>query len=181
MEIRKKLIELVNITKRNIKEGLNLGQPWSWFFIPRLELLVDCGILSKKRPGDLSGYELTNFGERLVANITPESNGYDMFFNYFSAYLSKPKTDMSKLEVEDIKHSLSDYVHALKSKAGFMPLIETCACSCFHLNFNSESNSVYEIGDMIKHLLYLQKQKGTNMVLGKDMYGRLANIKFKNN
>ena len=46
-KIRTRLNELVKITERNVREKLNLGQPWSWFLVPRLELLVDAGILQK--------------------------------------------------------------------------------------------------------------------------------------
>ena len=52
---RTRLRELDAITRRNQRDGLNLGQPWSWFMIPRLELLVDALLLDKAQPEDLYG------------------------------------------------------------------------------------------------------------------------------
>ena len=65
--VRTRLKELIDITQRNRRERLNLGQPWSWFLIPRLELLVDAGILQKREAHGLSGYSLTSTGRRMRA------------------------------------------------------------------------------------------------------------------
>ena len=71
-QVRTRLNELVKITERNVREKLNLGQPWSWYLIPRLELLVDAGILQKKERHGLTGYSLTAAGHKISVCLRPE-------------------------------------------------------------------------------------------------------------
>ena len=73
--VRTRLNELIKITKRNICDKLNLGQPWSWFLIPRLELMVDAGILRKRRRHGLTGYSLTSMGCKMRSICDPNKSG----------------------------------------------------------------------------------------------------------
>ena len=128
--IRTRLIELVRITERNEREKLNLGQPWSWFLIPRLELMLDAGILRKRERHGLTGYSLTPTGQRMRAACGPDETGQVLTRNYFSCRDSMGRATAEIISWDVIERRLSAVASDLRTAVGYFPIFETASALC---------------------------------------------------
>lgn len=127
---RSRLIELVRITERNVSTKLNLGQPWSWFLIPRLELLVDAGVLKKRERHGLTGYSLTAGGRRLRSLCDVSGDGDVLIRNYFRCLDSKNRPVAREIPWEEIEDKLERVAPEIRTSVGYLPIYETAAALC---------------------------------------------------
>jgi hypothetical protein len=177
--IRRRLLELKSITERNVKEGLNLGQPWSWFLVPRLELLVDAGILLKATPGGLDGYSLSAFGKRLMESCGEKGGAQDLLTNYFACKYGTESAKAEQLSWERFVRRLKDVEHVLKTSVGYFPLFETAALVCYLENLETYNQGgtweVPAVAEMVK-----EAAKGNNRqaIVGISREGHITNFKL---
>ena len=150
---RRRLLELVALTTRNAREGLNLGQPWSWFLIPRLELLVDAGILTKLRPDQLSGYRLTEVG-RVLQSVALQSDVGDDLPN---ALLRGHRCTDGQMALpptwEELASGLKSLGPDFVSATGYYPLFETAVAICVERCAEPNIRARWDVTQVIKTIL----------------------------
>ena len=152
---RRRLNELTKITERNLREKLNLGQPWSWFLIPRLELLVDAGILRKRERHGLTGYGLTSAGRKMRSLCDPSKGGESLIQDYFHCRDSGNRPVGENTEWQVIEDRLQTVAPALRTSVGYFPIFETTAALCVSqfLKSGSVTSPIWEL-DMVKKQLW---------------------------
>ena len=125
--VRTRLNELLRITERNVREKLNLGQPWSWFLVPRLELLVDAGILNKRERHGLSGYALTSAGRKMRSICLASKSGEELVGHYFECRDLQNRPIVTEIDWRAIREKLDSVTRALATSVGYLPIFETAA------------------------------------------------------
>lgn len=165
VKIRTRLNELVKITERNVQEKLNLGQPWSWFLIPRLELLVDAGILEKKEKHGLTGYSLTPAGLRLRNICDINGSGEILIRNYFFCHVVEKRPVAKDVEWREINKKLLEFAHVLRTTVGFYPIFETASALCVSQFIDSTASNepIWEI-ERIKDSLWKEAKSSSPKV-----------------
>ena len=164
-KVRTRLNELVKITERNVREKLNLGQPWSWYLIPRLELLVDAGILQKKERHGLTGYSLTAAGHKYRSVCDPNESGEVLIRNYFFCRDARDRPVTKYIEWKDIENRLGTVAPELKTSVGYFPIFETASALCVSQFLKSESSDepIWEL-DEVKERLWEESKSSTPRV-----------------
>ena len=180
-KVRTRLNELVKITERNVREKLNLGQPWSWFLIPRLELLVDAGILRKKERHGLTGYSLTATGRRMHSISDPNENGYVLIRNYFSCLDSVDRPVTNNIEWEAIECRLRAVAPELRTSVGYFPIFETAAALCVRqfLDAVHSAEPIWEIESVKDRLREESKSSSPRVRLAIDRQGQIYAFKVE--
>jgi hypothetical protein len=177
--VRRRLQELKGITERNVKDGLNLGQPWSWFLIPRLELLVDAGILLKAVPGGLDGYSLSAVGERLRANCSEKGGADELLGSYFSCVYGCEPFKTTALSWERFVRRLKDVEQVLKTSVGYFPLFETAALVCYLENSDTSTRTgIWEIPSVAEMVKDAAKGSTRKALVGISREGHITNFKL---
>jgi len=177
---RKRLIDIAQITRRNKREGLNLGQPWSWFLVPRIELLVDAGILEKDQPDQLTGYRLSKTGKALQYLAQYSERGHELIDGFFSAHLDCSPTRQTFLTWKEIHSKVEAVARKLVTPTGYYPLYETAASVCVnHFHSRDSSEPIWEIKDVEKAIRAAGGRKGAAVILGIDRQGHVYNFKFR--
>ena len=173
--IRSRLNELVKITDRNVREKLNLGQPWSWFLIPRLELLVEVGILQKKERHGLTGYSLTSIGQKMRTLCSLHEGGQVLIDNYFSSRNSSDRLCSENIEWEAIHCRLKTVAPELTTSVGYFPIFETAAALCASQLLDQEcvGESIWEIDAVKRRLLEESKSSSAGVKLAIDRQGQI--------
>ena len=175
-KVRTRLNELVKITERNVREKLNLGQPWSWFLIPRLELLVDAGILQKKERHGLTGYSLTPVGRRFRSVCDPNESGEVLISKYFFCHDTEDRQVAKSIEWEAIERRLEEVAPELRTSVGYFPIFETAVALCV-LQFLNSRRSIWEI-EKVKERLWEESKSSTSRVrLAIDRQGKIYSFK----
>lgn len=179
LEIRRRLQELARITERNLATKLNMGQPWSWFLIPRLELLVDAGILSKRERHGLSGYCLTDVGSKFRDVCLRNESGEALVSSYFSCQAYAVRPPVEHIEWSEIKEHLGDISQVLATSVGYLPILETSAALCVNrlLDKNRECDVVWEIENVKECLRRESKSSRSEVRLGIDRQGQIYAFK----
>ena len=178
-KIRTRLNELVKITERNVREKLNLGQPWSWFLIPRLELLVDAGILHKKERHGLTGYALTSAGSKFRVVCDPNETGETLIRNYFYCRDAEDRSVAKDIRWEDIEKNLKMLAPELRTSVGYFPIFETAAALCVsqYMNLETTNEPIWEI-ERVKETLWDESKSAFSRVrLGIDRQGQIYAFK----
>ena len=175
VKVRKRLNELTRITERNLREKLNLGQPWSWFLIPRLELLVDAGILRKRERHGLTGYGLTSVGRNMRSVCDPSNSGESLIQDYFRCRDSGDRPVRKNIEWQVIEDRLQTVAPALKTSVGYFPIFETTAALCVSQFLNSRSITapIWELEMVKKQLWEESKSPSPRVRLAIDRQGRI--------
>lgn len=177
--VRRRLQELKGITERNVKDGLNLGQPWSWFLVPRLELLVDAGILLKAVPGGLDGYSLSAVGERLRTNCSEKGGADELLGTYFSCLHGREPLKTTALSWERFVKRLKDVEQVLKTSVGYFPLFETAALVCYLENLDTGTRTgIWEIPAVAEMVKDAAKGSTRKAIVGISREGRITNFKL---
>ena len=173
--VRTRLNELVKITERNVREKLNLGQPWSWFLIPRLELLVDAGILQKKERHGLTGYRLTSAGRKFRSVCAPDETGEILIQNYFSCRDTGDHPIPKCIEWKDIESSLETVAPELRTSVGYLPIFETASALCVSqfLKSGHSAEPIWEIGKVKERLWAESKSSSPRVRLAIDRQGQI--------
>ncbi len=180
-KVRTRLNELVKITERNVREKLNLGQPWSWFLIPRLELLVDAGILRKKERHGLTGYSLTATGLRMRVICDRNEGGDVLIRNYFYCRDSASRPVADNIEWEAIEKRLATVASELRTSVGYFPIFETASALCV-LQFLDAAHSaepLWEIESVKKKLWQESKSSSPRARLAIDRQGQIYAFKVE--
>lgn len=180
-KMRLRLNELVKITERNKREKLNLGQPWSWFLIPRLELLVDAGILRKKERHGLTGYSLTATGLRM-RNVSDQSEFGDVLVrNYFSCRASVSRPVADNIEWEAIESRLETVASELRTSVGYFPIFETASALCVlqFLDVAHSAEPLWEIETVKERLWEESKSSSPRVRLAIDRQGKIYAFKVE--
>lgn len=174
-----RLNELVEITERNVREKLNLGQPWSWFLIPRLELLVDAGILHKQERHGLTGYSLTPAGSKFRAICDPKDRGETLLHNYFYCHDARERLVAKHIRWEDIEKKLKILASELRTSVGYFPIFETSAALCVskYMNFETSREPIWEIEGVKETLWEESKSSSPSVRLGIDRNGQIYAFK----
>ena len=177
--VRTRLNELVKITERNVREKLNLGQPWSWFLIPRLELLVDAGILRKKEQHGLTGYQLTSAGLKMRSVCDPDESGEVLIRNYFTCRDSRNRQVMENVEWEAIENRLGAVAPELRTSVGYFPIFETASALCVSKFLSSESTkeAIWEIRRVKERLWKESRSASPKVRLAIDRQGQIYAFK----
>lgn len=176
--VRRRLLELTNITERNRREGLNLGQPWSWFLIPRLELLVDAGLLTKRQRAQLTGYGLSSSG-RILQSIASHSEGGDPLIGaFFRAHASGPAQTELPPTWPEVVAAMEELPTDLSSTTGYLPLFETAGALCVERHIQSDLSGDWEVPDVIAAILTAGGRDG-QVVLGISRQGRPISFKLR--
>ena len=178
-KVRTRLNELVKITERNVREKLNLGQPWSWFLIPRLELLVDAGILQKKERHGLTGYSLTSAGLRFRAVCDPNESGETLIHNYFFCRDAGDRSVSESIEWAAIEKKLTTLAPELKTAVGYFPIYETVSALCVSQYLDSETTNepIWEV-ERVKETLWEESKSSSPRVrLAIDRQGQIYAFK----
>ena len=164
-KVRNRLNELIKITERNVREKRNLGQPWSWFLIPRLELLVDAGILQKKERHGLSGYRLTSAGLKMRSACDPNESGETLIRNYFLCRDHRDRPVIENIEWEAIEDKLVTVVPELRTSVGYFPIFETVSALCVSqfLNSGTSNEPIWEI-ERVKQRLWEESKSSSPRV-----------------
>jgi hypothetical protein len=175
--VRRRLQELKGITERNVREGLNLGQPWSWFLIPRLELLVDAGILLKAMPGGLDGYSLSEVGKRLRQACKENGRGQHLLAGYFACLHDREPMPARDISWDRFAERLDEVENVLKTSVGYFPLFETAALVCYLENQERKVGGTWEV--LAVEELIKEAAKGPNRkaIVGISREGRITNFK----
>ena len=172
----KRIVEYLS----QLNEKLNLGQPWSWFLIPRLELLVDAGILVKDQPDQLTGYSLTLSGRRLQELTKQGVIGKDLYKYYFSVCKNEqPKNQQFFITWEELREDVLKVASELKSPLGYYPVFETAAVICLTKLETARKADMWEIPDIESTIHQAGVGKGAPLILGIDKMGRIYNFKFR--
>ena len=179
--VRTRLNELVKITERNVREKLNLGQPWSWFLIPRLELLVDAGILRKKKRHGLTGYSLTSVGRKMRSVSDPNGSGNVLVHSYFSCQSSAGCPVAKSIEWEAIADRLRKVPPGLETSVGYFPIFETAAALCVSqfLDPANTAEPVWEIESVKERLWEESKSTSPRVRLAIDRQGQIYAFKVE--
>ena len=179
-KIRTRLIELLKITERNRTQKVNLGQPWSWFLIPRLELLVDAGILRKKKRHGLTGYRLTPAGLSMRAVCETSERGESLIDNYFSCHGFACRSVMRDIEWEAIEKRLSTVASELRTSVGYFPIFETASALCVSQFLSSRSTniSIWEVNGVKARLWKESRSPSPRVRLGIDRQGQIYAFKL---
>ncbi|MDP7445149.1 MAG: hypothetical protein QGF64_05710 [Candidatus Poseidoniia archaeon] len=178
-KIRTRLNELMKITERNVREKLNLGQPWSWFLIPRLELLVDAGILRKKERHGLTRYSLTSAGRRFRSLCDPDESGEVLIRNYFFCRDVGVHSVAERIEWEAIEKGLETVASELRTSVGYFPIFETATALCVeqYMNLETTNEPIWEI-EKVKKTLWEESKSSTPKVrLAIDRQGQIYAFK----
>lgn len=178
-KVRTRLNELVKITERNVREKLNLGQPWSWYLIPRLELLVDAGILQKKERHGLTGYGLTPAGHRCRSVCDPNESGEVLIRNYFFCRDARDRPVTKHIEWKDIESRLGTVAPELKTSVGYFPIFETASALCVSQFLKSESSDepIWELEEVKERLWEESKSSSPRVRLAIDRQGHIYAFK----
>ena len=179
-KIRTRLNELVKITERNVREKLNLGQPWSWFLIPRLELLVDAGILKKRERHGLSGYSLTSAGRKFRSVCDPNESGEVLLRNYFFCRDAGNRSVTKCIEWEAIERKLGTVAPELKTSVGYFPIFETASSLCVSqfLNSGGINEPIWEVERVKERLWEEAKSSSPRVRLAIDRQGQIYAFKL---
>lgn len=180
-KIRTRLNELIKITERNIREKLNLGQPWSWFLIPRLELLVDTGILTKKERHGLTGYSLTATGRKMRTVCGADESGEVLIQNYFSCRDTGNRPVADRIDWEDIQSSLETIAPELKTSVGYFPIFEAASALCVSqlMGAACTDEPVWEV-EAVKERLWEESRSASPRVrLAIDRHGQIYAFKVE--
>ena len=179
--VRTRLNELVKITERNVREKLNLGQPWSWFLIPRLELLVDAGILRKKKRHGLTGYSLTSVGRKMRSVCGPNESGNVLVRSYFSCHNSAGRPVTDSIEWGAIASRLREVAPRLETSVGYFPIFETAAALCVtqFLDSADTDEPVWEIENVKERLWEESKSTSSRVRLAIDRQGQIYAFKVE--
>ena len=174
--VRRRIKELRNITERNVREKLNLGQPWSWFLVPRLELLVDAGILSKAKRYGLSGYSLTNVGKKMHAKSLESDSGQALIDHYFACHDEYDRLSVVDISWDAIRERLDFVKEALSTTVGYLPIFESAAAMCVDHFFDQtdRGGSLWEVGSVRASILRESKIPGSNVRLGINRHGNVS-------
>ncbi|MDE0404408.1 MAG: hypothetical protein OXI53_03785 [Nitrospira sp.] len=164
-KVRNRLNELIKITKRNVREKLNLGQPWSWFLIPRLELLVDAGIIQKKKRHGLTGYRLTSAGFKMRSVCDPNESGEILIRNYFLCRDHRDRPVVENIEWGAIENKLVTVAPELRTSVGYFPIFETVSALCVSQFVNSEASNepIWEV-ERVKERLWAEAKSSSPRV-----------------
>ena len=178
-QVRTRLNELVKITERNVREKLNLGQPWSWYLIPRLELLVDAGILQKKERHGLTGYSLTAAGHKYRSVCDQNESGEVLIRNYFFCRDARDRPVTKYIEWKDIEDRLGTVARELKTSVGYFPIFETASALCVSQFLKSESSDepIWEIDEVKERLWGESKSSSPRVRLAIDRQGQIYAFK----
>ena len=179
--VRTRLNELVRITERNVNQKLNLGQPWSWFLIPRLELLVDAGILQKKERHGLTGYSLTSVGHKMRSVCGPNESGDVLVRGYFSCQNVAGRLVAESIEWEAIANGLRKVPPGLETSVGYFPIFETAAALCVtqFLDPEAMTEPVWEIERVKERLWEESKSTSPRVRLAIDRQGQIYAFKVE--
>ncbi len=179
-KIRTRLNELVKITERNVREKLNLGQPWSWFLIPRLELLVDAGILQKRERHGLTGYSLTSAGCKFRSVCDPNESGEVLLRNYFFCRDDGDRSVTKYIEWEAIEEKLATVAPELKTSVGYFPIFETASSLCVSqfLNSGDINEPIWEVERVKERLWEESKSSSPRVRLAIDRHGQIYAFKL---
>ena len=179
--VRTRLIELLKITERNRDEKLNLGQPWSWFLIPRLELLVDAGILQKRERHGLTGYSLTSTGRKLRSACDANERGDVLVRNYFFCRATANRSVAKHVEWEDLEDRLEMIAPKLRTSVGYFPIFETAAALCVSKFLESRRTGVpfWEIERVKEQLWKESKLSSPRVRLAIDSQGQIYAFKLE--
>ena len=164
-KVRTRLNELVKITERNVREKLNLGQPWSWFLIPRLELLVDAGILAKKERHGLAGYSLTDTGLQMRAFCNANESGDVLIHNYFTCQETGNRSVADRINWDDVQRKLESIAPELRTSVGYFPMFETASALCVSqfIDASCTGKSIWEI-EAVKDRLWEESRSSSPRV-----------------
>ena len=178
-KVRTRLNELVKITERNVREKLNLGQPWSWYLIPRLELLVDAGILQKKEKHGLTGYSLTAAGHKYRSVCDPNESGDVLIRKYFFCRDARDRPVTKYIEWKDIKNRLGTVAPELKTSVGYFPIFETASALCVSqfLKSTSSNEPIWELEELKERLWEESKSSSPRVRLAIDRQGQIYAFK----
>jgi hypothetical protein len=174
---RTRLRELDAITRRNQKEGLNLGQPWSWFLIPRLELLVDALLFDKAQPEDLAGYRLSASGKALCRLAATGKRGTDLLSGFFAAHLGSTPEAMAPVEWSQLKIALQQVSPQLRTATGYCPLFESAAAVC--VDRVRSGLQPWEVPQIDAAIREHGKGAGAAVLLSINTQGAIQSFKFK--
>ena len=179
--VRTRLNELLRITERNVREKLNLGQPWSWFLVPRLELLVDAGILRKRERHGLSGYALTPAGQSMRSLSLTSEAGEELIARYFSCHDAQNRPVVDEIEWDAIRKRLEAETGALATSVGYKPIFETAAALCVaqFIERSDASTPLWEIEGIKASLHTESKAPGSMVRLGIDRQGHVYAFRIK--
>lgn len=178
-KIRTRLNELIKITERNVIEKLNLGQPWSWFLIPRLELLVDAAILKKKERHGLTRYALTSTGLKLRIVCDSDNSGETLISNYFYCRDADDRPVEKNIKWDDIETKLEPLAAVLRTTVGYFPIFETAAALCVSqfMNTGSTRKPIWEIEGVKQTLWDESKSSSPRVRLGINRQGEIYTFK----
>lgn len=172
--VRTRLNDLIEITERNNREKLNFGQPWSWFLVPRLELLVDAGVLRKKSRFGLSGYTLTATGQKMRSLCLKNEGGKCLIDHYFACHDKQSCSVVKGIEWGAIQKKLDSIPSTTTTIVGYLPIFEVAGALCVaqFLEATKSGCPLWEI-EGIKEALRLESQApNSNVRLGIDRRGR---------
>ncbi len=178
LSARRRLLELHKITTRNKAEGLNLGQPWSWFLVPRLELLVDARILAKDQPHDLTGYRLSTAGQGLQRLAVEGQCGVDLLQGYFAAHRGIMRSQ-AEIPWADLHPALQQALGQFHSATGYYPVYESAAAVCVERAARAGRLLPWEVPDVAATVRAKGTGENAPLVLGIDKFGNVYNFKFK--
>jgi hypothetical protein len=174
---RSRLRELDAITRRNQREGLNLGQPWSWFLIPRLELLVDALLLDKSQPEDLTGYRLSEAGTALCRLSSSCAQGAELLAGYFAAHVGESAVLDVADRWDEMRDELQTHSRLVRTATGYYPLFESAAAVC--VERVQAGLPTFEIPRIESAIREHGKGAGAPLVLSIDKQGAVYSFKFK--
>lgn len=174
---RQRLLDLRKITERNNKEGLNLGQPWSWFLIPRLELLVDAGLLNKRKPHDLTGYTLTEPALAMQRHAIESAQGQALHTNYFGCHFQARTVNPSP-QWDEVYPLLFRIRPALEMKTGHCLIYEATAATCVLRAVETEG-AIWEMSAIRALLKSVSNGEMAEVTLSIDKYGAPYSFKLR--
>ena len=179
--VRTRLNELLRITERNVRQKLNLGQPWSWFLVPRLELLVDAGILRKRERHGLSGYVLTSVGQKMRSICLASQSGEELMGSYFACRDLQRRPIVEEIGWHAIRERLDSVIGALSTSVGYLPIFETAAALCVaqFLEKTGPADPIWEIDGIRTALRRESRVPGSNVRLGIDRQGHVYAFRIK--
>lgn len=157
---RRRLQALLAYTTRNTREGLNLGQPWSWFLIPRLELLVEAGVLTKRRRDQLFGYRLTRAGKVLQSTAEQCDAGHDLPDALLRAYGCTEQQAELPPTWDEVADALSCHTPDLVSATGYYPLFESAVAICVERCAGPKPHPRWDLSQVITTILEAGHKSG---------------------
>jgi hypothetical protein len=145
-------------------------RPIEDLMIPRVEYLVDFGLLEKSSPTDYS-YRISESGQKMREAIN--SGAWNHETDFVSTYLNSGGVSVDHIDDENILDFVTDSYVALRNPAGYAP-IEEVTLRANAMAIGTNRHVVVDVARAKQRLMDLAKEPGTKLRIVSDRHRRAS-------